>query len=107
MIFKRKKAKIYIGVLLIILSCAFLLTEFYFYPPSGKILLSSSNDVTTLMALGGVITGIYLVAGPLPALFAMIPVVASGCSGCAGGGEKKEPSPDLGEPPPPPSTSNP
>jgi len=107
MLFKNKPKRKYIGILVIILSTIFLLAQLGPYLVSGKT-SPSSSDLATVTSIAGIITGIYLVAGSLPALIAMIPVAASGCVGCGGGGggEEEEEGEDLGEPPQPPTAGH-
>ena len=97
MLFKDKSKK-YVGILTIILSIAFLSMRVGPSIAPGKT-PPSSSDKTTIATVTGIITGVYLIGGPLPALIAMIPLVAGGCAGGVLG------APDLGEPPFPPSAS--
>lgn len=97
MLFKNKSKK-YVGILAITLSIAFFSIRVGPAIAPGKTHLPSS-DITTILTFAGIITGVYLIGGPLPALIAMIPLVAGGCAGGVTG------APDLGEPPFPPSAS--
>ena len=94
----KNKPRRYIGILIVILSIAFFLAQLSPYLVSETTLSPLSNKAYIMSSIG-IITGIYLTAGALSALIALIPIVAGGCGG--GGGE----DPDLGPPPEPPSTA--
>ena len=107
--FKKLSKKGYLGILVIVLSCLFLLTQFGLpFLPNQDL---SGQDFESSIVISGIgfVIGIYLISGPLGALIAMIPVsaaIGAGCEGCAGGGGGgAKPQPDLGEPPAPPSDS--
>ena len=95
MLFKNKSKRKYIGIMIVILSVSLFSTQLGPYLGYGKT-PSSVSSLTSVASIAGIITGVCFIAGPLPALIAMIPVLVSGCGG-------KEP--DLGEPPEPPSAS--
>ena len=96
----KNKPRRYIGILIVILSIAFFLAQLSPYLVSETILSPLSNKAYIISSIG-IITGIYLTAGTLSALIALIPIVAGGC----GGGGGPQPQPDLGPPPEPPSTA--
>lgn len=104
MLFNKLTRRKYAGVLVIALSILFLLSQLGVPLLFSEILPESPKPVA-LASLTGIMIGLYLIAGPLPALIAMIPVAAGGCVGCGGEEEREEPEPDLGEPPPPPAAS--
>ena len=106
--FKKLSKKGYLGILIIALCSLFLLTQIG--PPflTNQDLARRDFESTIVVSGIGFVIGIYLISGPLGALIAMIPVattIGAGCEGCAGGGDKAKPQPDLGEPPAPPSDS--
>lgn len=101
MLLKKFTPRKYWGLVVIVLSILFLLSQL------GVLLVPFSvfpvsSGAATITSLAGITMGIYLLAGPIPALITAIPLIVSGCVGGGGGGEGDE---DLGEPPEPPSAS--
>ena len=108
--FKKLSKRGYLGILVTVLSCLFLLTQFGLPFLSNQDLFRQDFESAIVVSGIGFVIGIYLITGPLGALISMIPLataIGGGCAGCAGGGGGggEKPSPDLGEPPAPPSSS--
>lgn len=100
MFFKRVSGRKSWGMVVIVISIFLLLTTFFSSFPGSLPYLDAHQDLVAISSFAALITGAYLVAGPLGALVALIPAVAAGCFG--GDGKKPKPEPDLGEPPGPP-----
>ncbi len=101
--FKRLTKRKYLGLAIIVISIIFLLGQYYSFIPQTKPLAQNSG-IAAILSGGGIVFGVYLVAGPLGALIATVPIVMLGGTGY-GGGPPPPPPPkkDLGKPPQPPS----
>lgn len=103
MLFKKIQKGKYKGLLVIAISVLLLFTTLSPSFLENLPFLDAHQDVVALGSYVGLIIGAYLVAGPVGALIALIPAVATGCfGGGGGGGGGPKPEPDLGEPPEPP-----
>ncbi len=105
--FKKLSKRGYLGVLVIVLSFLFLLTQLGFpFLPNQDLFRQDFQSTTVISGIGFVI-GMYLLSGPLGALIALIPLttaeIGGGCAGCQGP-EPPEEEEDLGEPPEPPKS---
>jgi len=101
--FEKLSKKGYLGILVIVLSLIFLLTQFLGFPfLSNQDLFRQDFESTVVISGIGFVIGMYLLSGPLGALIAMIPAAIVVGGGCGGGGGP-QPQPDLGPPPAPPS----
>ncbi len=105
MLFNRLPMRKYLGVAVIALSIIFLLTQIGLISPSNSLPFPQDRGIAVAVSIGGLIIGVYLVAGPLGALIATVPIIILGGTGCGGGPPPPPPPPpdkDLGEPPEPP-----
>jgi len=94
----------YAGLIVVILSILFLLSQLG-VPLAPFTVFPAHSQVATIVSLGGIIGGVYFLAGPIPALITAIPLLVAGCGGGGGGGGDGGGDEDLGEPPEPPSAS--
>jgi len=94
--FKKLSKRKYLGILVIVISFIFLLSQIGLSFLSNQIL--SGQDVKSAIMISGVgfIIGTYLLAGPLAGLIAIAATASAaaegGCTGCAGGGGGEVPS---------------
>ena len=108
----------YLGIAVIILSIMFLVAQAGFLFPSNLVPFPQHSGTAVAISLGFLIGGVYLVAGPVGVLIALVPLASSGCTGCGGGEgqqeeeeqeeeeeEEEQEEEDLGEPPSPPAQS--
>lgn len=94
----------YAGLIVVTLSILLLLSQLG-VPLVPFSALPAHSGVASIVSLGGIVAGVYFLAGPIPALVSCIPLIVSGCGGGGGGGGGGEGDEDLGEPPEPPSAS--
>ena len=102
MLFKKIQKRKYKGLLVIAISILLLVSTLSLSSLKNLPFLDTHKDIVTLGSYAALIAGAYLVAGPVGAVVALIPAVATGCFGGGGGGGRPKPEPDLGEPPEPP-----
>ncbi len=107
--FKKLSKRGYLGILVIVLSFLFLLTQLDFPFLPHQDLFRQDFESTVAISGIGFVMGMYLLSGPLGALIALIPLttadVGGGCAGCQGPTKPpEEEEEDLGEPPEPPES---
>ena len=99
MLFNRLSVRKYLGVVVITLSIILFLTQVGPILPSNSIPFPRNRGTATIISMGALVGGVYLLAGPVGVLITLIPLTSLGFTGC--GGQKQEE--DLGEPPNPPT----
>ena len=82
--FKKLSKRGYLGILVIVLSFLFLLTQVGFPFLPHQDLFRQDFQSTVVISGIGFVMGMYLLSGPLGALIAMIPAAIAVGGGCAG-----------------------